>query len=200
MNARRLKIPLLSEDVLALRVGDMVLLSGKIVTGRDKAHRFLRDERPDKKDMPFDLQDGVIYHCGPILQNINDTYSVVAAGPTTSIRMELYEADVIRAYGLRGIMGKGGMGPKTLEAMRECGCVYLNTISGAAVYLADSIRAVSCGWKVAEFGEAEAMWLFEVEDFPAVVTMDAYGKSLHDNVEKTSVKGLRKALGLSLPS
>lgn len=197
MNPKRLTIPLSKEDVAGLRVGDLVLLSGKIVTGRDKVHRFLRDERPDKKDIPFSLEGGVIYHCGPIIRRTGDDYSVVAAGPTTSMRMEMYEADVIRDYGIRGIMGKGGMGPTTIASMRECGCVYLNTISGAAVYLADSIKRVPAGWKVEEFGEAEAMWLFEVEDFPAVVTMDAYGNSLHSDVEKTSLEGLRKAFGLS---
>jgi len=197
MIPKRFNIPLSKEDVTGLKVGDLVLLNGKIVTGRDKVHRFLHDERPDKKDIPFNLEGGIIYHCGPILRKAEDGYNVIAAGPTTSMRMEMYEADVIRGYGIRGIMGKGGMGPKTLAAMRECGCVYLNTISGAAVYLADSIKKVPAGWKVEEFGEAEAMWLFEVEAFPAVVTMDAYGNSLHRDVEKTSLEGLRKALGLS---
>jgi fumarate hydratase class I len=119
---------------------------------------------------------------------------LIAAGPTTSMRVEMYESEIIKTYGIRGIIGKGGMGEKTLQAMKEYGCVYLHTVSGAAAYLADRIVAVEDGWKVEEFGMPEAMWLLKVEDFPAIVTMDAYGNSLHRDIEKISIEKLRQML------
>lgn len=217
---RRLKTPLSKDDVLNLKVGDIVLVNGLIVTGRDKVHRFLVQEKPDKKDIPFELCGGVIYHCGPIIKDSNElqvtsneksnsqqfavsnsllvtrysSLKVIAAGPTTSMRVEMYEADVIREYSIRGIIGKGGMGEKTLQAMKEYGCVYLHTISGAAAYLAERIKSVKDGWKIEEFGVPEAMWLLEVEDFPAIVTMDAYGNSLHRDIERISFDKLRQIL------
>jgi fumarate hydratase class I len=172
----------------------MVSINGLIVTGRDKVHKFLVYERPDKKDIPFELHGGIIYHCGPIIKKVDDTYKLIAAGPTTSMRVEMYESDVIKAYGIRGIIGKGGMSNKTLNAMREHGCVYFHTISGAAAYLADRVKNVRDGWKIEEFGAAEAMWLLEVENFPAIVTMDAHGNSLHREIEKVSLENLRQIL------
>ncbi|MDI6801742.1 MAG: FumA C-terminus/TtdB family hydratase beta subunit [Thermodesulfovibrionales bacterium] len=187
----RIKTPLSKEDVLSLKVGDMVLISGRIVTGRDKIHKFLAHERPDKRDIPFELEGGIIYHCGPIIRKTDETYKLISAGPTTSMRVEMYEAEVIRTYGVRGIMGKGGMGMETLNAMKEFGCIYLHTVSGAASYLADKIMRVEGGWKIEEFGMPEAMWLLEVEDFPAIVTIDAHGNSLHREVEMISLEKLK---------
>ncbi|MCL5063307.1 MAG: FumA C-terminus/TtdB family hydratase beta subunit [Nitrospiraceae bacterium] len=195
LNPKSLNTPLSKEDVLNLKVGDMVLISGQIVTGRDKIHKFLVHERPDKKDIPFELHGGIIYHCGPIIKKIDDTYTLIAAGPTTSMRVEMYEAEVIKTYGIRGIIGKGGMGEKTLNAMKEQGCVYFHTISGAAAYLADRIKNVRDGWKIEEFGAPEAMWLLEAEDFPAIVTMDAHGNSLHRDIEKISLRRLKEIIG-----
>jgi fumarate hydratase class I len=168
---------------------------------------------PDKKDIPFNLEGGIIYHCGPIIKDSDkqvtsykseeknsllvtrySSLKVIAAGSTTSIRVEMYEADVIKTYGIRGIIGKGGMGEKTLQAMKEYGCVYFHTISGAAAYLADRIVAVEDGWKVEEFGMPEAMWLLKVEDFPAIVTMDAYGNSMHDEIQRVSLEKLKQLL------
>lgn len=193
-DSKLLKTPLSEEDILNLRVGDMVAISGRVVTGRDKVHKFLFHEMPDKKDIPFELEGGIIYHCGPIMRKTDDVYQLVVAGPTTSMRVEMYEPEIIRAYGIRGIIGKGGMGEMTLNAMKEYGCVYLHTISGAAAYLADSIKSIAGGWKIEEFGEPDAMWLFEVEDFPAIVTMDAYGNSLHREIEKISLERLKEML------
>ncbi|WP_333654121.1 FumA C-terminus/TtdB family hydratase beta subunit [Dissulfurispira sp.] len=190
--SKRINTPLAEDIVMSLRIGDMVLVNGLIVTGRDKVHKFLAHERPDKKDIPFELHGGIIYHCGPIIKKVDDAYKLIAAGPTTSMRVEMYEADVIKTYGIRGIIGKGGMGNKTLDAMKEYGCVYLHTISGAAAYLADRIKNVRDGWKIEEFGAPEAMWLLEVEDFPAIVTMDARGNSLHREVENISLEKLRQ--------
>lgn len=217
MNTRdtmNLNSPLIKDEVLSLKVGDMVLINGLIVTGRDKAHRFLFHEKPNKKDIPFELEGGIIYHCGPIIKDSGklqvtsdkseekdsslvtrySSLKVIAAGPTTSMRVEEYEYDVIKNYGIKGIIGKGGMGEKTLDAMKKYGCVYLHTISGAAVYLADRIKNVLMGWKIEEFGMPEAMWLLEVEDFPAIVTMDAHGNSLHKDIERLSLEKLKEII------
>lgn len=190
----RLTTPIDKDTVVSLKVGDMVLITGTIYTGRDKVHKHLVNEKPDRSKMPFDLTGGVIYHCGPILKKTDDTYQIIAGGPTTSSRMDLYEPDVIRTYGLRAIVGKGGMSSETTQAMKECGCVYLNAINGAAVYLADSIKRVLGGWMVEEFGAPEAMWALEVEDFPAIVTIDAHGNSLHQQVKDTSYKNIVSVL------
>ncbi len=190
----RIRTPLSEGDVLKFKVGDIVLINGIIITGRDKVHKYLFREKPNKKEIPFELEGSIIYHCGPIITKIDNEYKLIAAGPTTSMRVELYEPDIIRRYGIRGIIGKGGMGKKTIEAMRELGCIYLHTISGAAAYLADRIKGVSDVWKLDEFGEAEAMWLFDVEDFPAIVTIDAHGNSLHRDIEKASLENLKRLI------
>jgi len=196
VNSKPLKTPLSEGDVRDLRVGDMVSLSGYIVTGRDRVHKFLFNERPPKSEIPFNLDGSILYHCGPIIRKTEDGYKLIAGGPTTSMRVEMYEHWVIKEYGIRAVMGKGGMGSKTMDALRECGCVYLHTIGGAAVYLADRVKKIVDGWKVEEFGMAEAMWLFDVEGFPAVVTMDAHGNSLHREVEAFSADNLRRLLKL----
>ncbi len=192
-----IKLPLTKKDVLSLNVGDRVLLNGQIVTGRDKVHKFLFNERPGIKEIPFNLKGAVLYHCGPIIKKNKGGFELIAGGPTTSIRVEMYEHQIISGYGIRGIMGKGGMGRKTLKALRENGCVYLHTISGAAVYLADRIKRVAGVWKLEDFGMAEAMWVFDVEEFPAIVTMDAHGRSLHEEIEKISYKELKRLIGIS---
>lgn len=186
VSPKSLTLPLSAEDVASLRAGDIILLNGPLVTGRDKVHKYLVEKRPQKTEIPFELAGSVLYHCGPIMRKTDTGYNVVAAGPTTSIRVEMYEADVIRQYGLRGIMGKGGMGENTLRAMQEAGCVYLHTVGGAAAYLADRIKKTLNVWLLEEFGATEAMWLFEVESFPAIVTMDAHGKSMHKEIEDLS--------------
>ncbi len=196
VSSRSLSLPLSPEDVASLKTGDIVLLNGALVTGRDKVHKYLVEQRPRTTEMPFDLAGAVLYHCGPIMRKTDGGYAVVAAGPTTSIRVEMYEAAVIKQYGLRGIMGKGGMGDKTLRAMQEAGCVYLHTIGGAAAYLADRIiRAVDV-WKLEEFGTTEAMWLFEVDSFPAIVTMDAHGNSMHNEIEDLTLGRFKKLIGI----
>lgn len=190
----RLKTPLKKEDVLNLKIGDMVSISGLVVTGRDRLHKFLFDERPSKNEMPFNLEGSILYHCGPIIRKTDEGYKLIAGGPTTSMRVEMYEPFVIKEYGLRAIIGKGGMGAKTLDALQECGCVYLHAVGGAAVYLADRVKRIVDGYKIEEFGIPEAMWLLEAEDFPAVVTMDAHGNSLHRSIEEVSLENLRRIL------
>jgi tartrate/fumarate subfamily iron-sulfur-dependent hydro-lyase beta chain len=191
-----IRLPLTEKDVLSLSVGDRVLLSGQLVTGRDRIHKFLSHERPRAKTLPFDLKGTVLYHCGPVIKRAKNGFVLTAGGPTTSIRMEMYEPQIIADYGIRGIMGKGGMGGKTLQTLNDRGCVYFHTISGAAVYLAERIRRVAGVWKLEDFGMAEAMWLLEVEDFPAIVTMDAHGRSLHEEIEKTSYENFKRLTGI----
>lgn len=194
---RIIKLPLSRKDVLSLNVGDRVLLSGQLITGRDKVHKFLFHKRQEAKDIPFNLKGAVLYHCGPVTKKTEKGFNIIAAGPTTSIRVEMYEHQIISDYGIRGIMGKGGMGRKTLQALKDNGCVYLHTISGAAVYLADRIKRVTGVWKLEDFGMAEAMWSFDVEDFPAIVTMDAHGRNLHEEIEKKSLKELYRLIGIA---
>jgi fumarate hydratase class I len=183
-----LTIPLLPEESRSLKAGDIVSLNGTIVTGRDRVHKYLAEQRPLKEDIPFDLTGAILYHCGPVMKKTEEGYKVVAAGPTTSIRVEMYEATLIREYGIRGIIGKGGMGEGTLESLKETGSVYFQTVGGAAAYLADRIKKTLNVWKLDEFGPTEAMWLFEVEDFPAIVTMDSHGKNIHREIESVSFR------------
>jgi fumarate hydratase class I len=179
-----LQSPLSEEQVRSLNVGDVVLVSGPAYTGRDAVHAYLM-----KHDPPVDLRGAVLYHCGPVVAKEGDGWRVTAAGPTTSIREEPYQADVIRRYGVRAVIGKGGMGAKTLAALKEAGAVYLNAIGGAAQFYARTITSVD-GVSLLEFGTPEAMWHLTVKDFPAIVTMDAHGNSLHRDVEQGSAREL----------
>lgn len=180
-----LRAPLTEEQVRELKVGDVALVSGEMFTGRDAVHAHLMKNPP-----PVDLQGAVLYHCGPVVMK-NGHYEIKAAGPTTSIREEPYQGEVIKRYGVRAVIGKGGMGAKTLAAMQEFGAVYLNAIGGAAQYYAKCIDEV-LGVNLLEFGIPEAMWHLRVTDFPAIVTMDAHGNSLHADVEKSSALVLAK--------
>ncbi len=182
----RLTAPLTEEQVRSLKVGDVVLLNGDMHTGRDALHAHLMTH-----DSPVDLRGGVLYHCGPVMLNEGNVWKAKAAGPTTSSREEPYQADVIRKFGLRAIVGKGGMGQRTLDALREFGAVYLSAIGGAAQYYAACIEKVE-GADLLEFGIPEAMWHLRVRDFPAIVTMDARGNSLHADVEKASAAVLEQ--------
>jgi fumarate hydratase class I len=175
-----LSAPVSEADVRALNVGDVVLLSGTVYTGRDAVHAHLMKHEP-----PVDLRGAALYHCGPVVRKEGDTWRVTAAGPTTSIREEPYQADVIGRYGVRVVMGKGGMGNKTLAALKEHGAVYLNAIGGAAQFYARTIERVN-GVSLLEFGTPEAMWHLTVRDLPAIVTMDAHGRSLHKDLEQES--------------
>ena len=176
-----LQAPITEEQIRSLRVGDVVLISGRMFTGRDAVHAHLM-----KKDPPVDLRGGVLYHCGPVVvKDADDSWRVTAAGPTTSIREEPYQAEIIKRYGVRVVIGKGGMGAKTLAGLKESGAVYLNAVGGAAQFYARCIERVE-GVSLLEFGTPEAMWHLQVRDFPAIVTMDAHGNSLHKDVEEQS--------------
>lgn len=190
----KLHLPLNEADVRRLKVGDEVELNGIMVTGRDAAHTWLLEQ--PREEVRSLLAGSVIYHCGPVVKKVGDEWTFVAAGPTTSIREEPFQADVIRDYGLRGVMGKGGMGPKTLVALQEYGAVYLHAIGGAATLLAKSVARVTDVVKLEEFGVPEALWVLEVRAFPAVVTMDAHGNSLHAKIKTASDQVARELLGI----
>jgi fumarate hydratase, class I len=177
---KKLRLPLSEAEVRDLKVGDVVLLDGTIYTGRDTFHSWGLSH-----DAPADLRGGAIYHCGPVMVKREGAWKVMAAGPTTSIREEPYQAEILKKYGLRAVIGKGGMGARTLAALKDHGAVYLTAVGGAAQYYARCVQrvpAVDC----LEFGVPEAMWHMEVEAFPAVVTMDSHGCSLHADVERSS--------------
>ncbi len=181
----RLQTPLDEALVRSLRIGDQVLLSGRIHTARDAAHKYLASEGTSPATLPagLELQGGVLYHCGPVMvRDDGGSWRVTAAGPTTSSREEPYQGEVLRRYGVRAIIGKGGMGDATRRALAECGAVYLSAVGGAAQVLAASVQRVEDVYFLEEFGSPEAMWSLFVHDFPAVVTMDSTGESLHDRV------------------
>jgi fumarate hydratase class I len=172
--------PIDEATIRSLKVGDVVLISGLIYTGRDSVHSFLMKNEP-----PVDLRGGVLYHCGPVILKDGDGWKMMAAGPTTSAREEPYQGEVIRRYGVRAVIGKGGMGARTLEALKSAGAVYLSAIGGAAQFYARCVEKVE-GVSLFEFGVPEALWHLRVRDFPCIVTMDSHGNSLHKDVEVES--------------
>lgn len=189
----KLSFPFTKDKVQALKVGDEVLISGVVFTGRDAVHKYLHEGGALPEGVT--LRDGIIYHCGPVMLKQEDgTYKCVAAGPTTSTREEPYQWQIIRDHGVRGVIGKGGMGEKTLEACRDYGCVYLHAVGGAAQVLAEGVKTVRNVYFLEQFGSPEAIWELEVQDFPAVVTIDAHGNSLHKDVLARSQAELAKRL------
>jgi len=188
-----LTAPFTEDKIRALKVGDEVEITGTLFTGRDAVHKYLHDG--GALPAGVNLRNGMLYHCGPVvLKEPGGAWKVVAAGPTTSIREEPYQAQIIRDFGLRGVIGKGGMGDRTLAACREYGCVYLHAVGGAAQVLAERILRVPNVYLLEEFGSPEAIWEFEVERFPAVVTIDSHGGSLHREVFAASQAELAKRL------
>ena len=180
-----LTTPITEEQVRGLKVGDQVSISGVVFTGRDAVHKYLHEGGALPEGVS--LEGGIIYHCGPVVQqDDHGEWHVTAAGPTTSIREEPYQADIMKKFGVRGVIGKGGMGPKTLAGCAENGCVYLHGIGGAAQVLAEHITKVRNVYFKEEFGSPEAIWELEVTGFPAVVTMDSHNKSLHAEVAAAS--------------
>ncbi|HPS33426.1 MAG TPA: FumA C-terminus/TtdB family hydratase beta subunit [Anaerolineaceae bacterium] len=203
---KRITVPISDEAIRDLRIGDSVLLSGVIVTGRDTVHKWFMDSFITKtvpvaaedaqvyEELKKLLQDGVIYHCGPVVSGLQDkNYRFVAAGPTTSIREEAYQGQVMEHFHMKGVIGKGGMGAKTLAACAKIPGVYFHAIGGAASLIAESVKKVLGVYKL-EFGVPEALWVIQVEDFPVVVTMDSHGNSLHDEIQKHSLEKLQAVL------
>lgn len=203
---QKISIPIDEDTIRSLKVGDSLALSGVLITGRDAVHKWMIDtfirnlRQPQGDDLqvyqaikPI-LHESVIYHCGPVVGGLDSgEYRFVAAGPTTSIREEPYQGDVMRHFNIRGVIGKGGMGPKTLAACQEVGGVYMHAIGGAASLIAQSVTRVLDVYKL-DFGVPEAMWVIDVKDFPVVVTMDAHGESLHPEIEQHSRSVLEELL------
>ena len=191
---KKLNIPISEEEIRDLRVGDAVQISGIATTGRDAAHKYMVEtlikgakSLSGEDQTMFDelnsiLNGGAIYHCGPIVRNDEGTWSIVSSGPTTSIRDEIYQDKVIEAFKVRVVIGKGGMGPRTLAACQKFGAVYLHGIGGAGVYNAAAMVEVLDVFKKEEFGLPEAFWKVRFENFAGIVTMDSHGKSLHEEL------------------
>lgn len=189
MATYHLRTPISEEEVRKLKVGDIIYVSGIMVTARDAAHRRILSYIKEGKPLPIDLKGGVIYHCGPVVRKTDNTWEVIAAGPTTSARMELYEAEVIKNLGIRVIIGKGGMGTKTAEACKNYGAVYTVFTGGAGALAANAIKRIK-GVEWLDLGIPEALWIFEVENFgPLLVTIDTTGKNLiAEVVERAKAK------------
>ena len=186
-----LNTPISESTIRSLKVGDEVLVTGTLFTGRDAVHKYLHEGGQLPPGVSF--KGGVLYHCGPVvIKDAQGQWKCVAAGPTTSIREEPYQAQVIRDFGLRAVIGKGGMAEKTVAACKEYGCVYLHGIGGAAQVLAECIKRVPNVYFMEQFGAPEAIWEFQVEAFPAVVTIDSHGNSLHKEVLAASQAELAK--------
>lgn len=184
----RLDAPFTEEKIRSLKVGDIVEVNGVVFTGRDAVHKYLYEGN----EPPIDIAEGIIYHCGPVVVKEGGVWTVKAAGPTTSIREEPYQASLIQKFHLRGVIGKGGMGAKTLASCQEHGCVYFHAIGGAAQVLAEKVTLVRGVHLMEKFGSPEAIWEFEVAAFPVVVTMDAHGNSLHKDLLAASTAKLQE--------
>ena len=203
---RTITTPISDDVIRELKVGEPVALSGIMVTGRDAAHKWMietfvkKTREPQGDDLKvYDdlkrlLNGSVIYHCGPVVGGLDTKeYKFVAAGPTTSIREEPYQADVMKHFNVKGVIGKGGMGAKTLKGCQDVPFVYFHAIGGAASFIAQSVQKVLGVYKL-EFGVPEALWVIEVKDFPVVVTMDAHGGSQHAVIDGSSKEVLDRLL------
>ena len=206
---KELTIPISAEDIRELHTGDTVALTGIMATGRDAVHKWMIDTFIRKTHEPQgdDLEvyekikpifkESLIYHCGPVVAGLDTgDYKFVAAGPTTSIREEPYQSEVMHHFDMRGVIGKGGMGTKTLQACQDVPAVYFHAIGGAATLIAKSVEEVIGVYKL-DFGVPEAIWVLKVKEFPVVVTMDSHGKSIHAEVEEASLKKLKELIGTS---
>ncbi len=190
----KLTTPLSESAIRALKVGDEVLLTGRVVLSRDMGHKFMTEQKPEWLK-PI-LKEAVIYHCGPVVKKHEDGHwSFVSAGPTTSSREEPYQADVLETYTVRGVIGKGGMGKKTSDGLGKVGACYFHTTGGAGALLAERVKRVVDVKMLEEFGSPEAFWIIDVEDFPLVVTMDSHGGSLHEDVLQTSQERAKALMG-----
>ncbi|MDG6219030.1 MAG: FumA C-terminus/TtdB family hydratase beta subunit [Candidatus Thermoplasmatota archaeon] len=175
-----LKLPVKKEDINKLKTGDIVYITGKLFTARDEAHHMMLEK--EKSSLSFDPSDMALFHCGPLMKKVDNNWTVVSAGPTTSSRMDLFEDDFLEKYGVRIIIGKGGMGKKTQKALQKYICVYTSYTGGAGALAADKVKEVLGVYWLEELGMPEAVWIFDVEDFgPLVVAMDSHGNSVYKN-------------------
>lgn len=180
MTVYELETPIPRDDVLKLRVGDLIYITGSIVTLRDRAAARLAKLRAS--ELPFPITGLPLFHCGPLARRVGNRWEIIAAGPTTSTRMEPFQADIIRRFGVRVIVGKGGMGRRTARALRKHGAVYALFTGGAALLAAQAIREVR-GVRWLDLGTPEALWLLRVARFgPCLVAMDSHGGNLFQQV------------------
>jgi fumarate hydratase subunit beta len=184
MTTYKLKTPISEEDVRKLKVNDTIYITGIMVTARDQAHRRALELAKKGEKIPIDLKGLAVFHCGPIVKKEGDKWIAVAAGPTTSTRMDIFEDEFIKTFGVRVVVGKGGMGKRTTEAMQKHGAVYGAFTGGAAVLAARTIKNIrTVEWF--DLGIPEAMWVFEVEDFgPLTVSIDSHGNNLFEDIKK----------------
>jgi fumarate hydratase subunit beta len=188
MAVYRLRTPVSEEEVRKLRVNDTVYFTGTVITARDAAHKRALDYHKKGKPLPINLEGLVVFHCGPIIKKEDNRWRVVAAGPTTSVRMEPFEDELIRNFKVRVVVGKGGMGKKTVDAMKQYGAVYGAFTGGAAVLAAKAIKKVK-GVEWSDLGMPEAMWTLEVEDFgPLTIAIDAHGNNLFETIKTKAEK------------
>ncbi|MGB9960428.1 MAG: FumA C-terminus/TtdB family hydratase beta subunit [Candidatus Bathyarchaeales archaeon] len=184
MATYRLKTPISVEEIRKLKVNDVLYITGTMVTARDQAHKRALKYAKEGTPLPVNLEGLAVFHCGPLVKNEDGRWVVLAAGPTTSARMELFEAEFIKAFHVRVVVGKGGMGERTTDAMAKYGTVYGAFTGGAAVLAAKAIKAVR-GVEWLDLGVPEAMWIFEVEDFgPLTVAIDSHGRNLFMEVAR----------------
>ena len=204
---RELTTPISDDDIRSVHIGEPVLLSGIMMTGRDNVHKWMSETFIKKTRQPQGddvqvyeeikkiLDQGVLYHCGPVVSGVaTKEYKFVAAGPTTSTREEPYQADVMKHFNIKGVIGKGGMGAKTLQGCVDTPGVYFHAVGGAAAFLAQTVQKVLEVYKLEEFGVPEALWVIEVKNFPVVVTMDSHGQSKHSTLDESSKKVLDELL------
>ncbi|GAB4308660.1 MAG: FumA C-terminus/TtdB family hydratase beta subunit [Candidatus Bipolaricaulota bacterium] len=183
---RVLTTPISEKEARALNAGDVIYVSGTMFTARDEAHRMMLE-----RGSPLPVEGLALFHCGPVAREADEGWEIVAAGPTTSARMELFEADFLRRFKTRVIVGKGGMGERTLAALGEMGAVYTHFTGGAGALAAKAVKRVTAVHWLEELGMPEAIWVMEVEKFgPLVVTMDSHGKSLYKDLSVTVGKNM----------
>ena len=188
-----LHTPLTEEDIRALHVGDTIHISGRMFTARDEAHRLMLERHENGEEIPFDPSKMALFHCGPVVKKEDAGWRVISAGPTTSIRMELFEDRFLTAFGTKMVIGKGGMGDKTLAALRKAGAVYAHYPGGVGALAAQAITRVTNVYWLDELGIPEAVWILDIELFgPLTITMDSYGKSMYRDLEESIKKNLER--------
>lgn len=192
MAVYHLKTPISEEEIRKLKVNDVLYITGTIVTARDQAHRRALEYLKEGKPLPINLEGLAVFHCGPVVSKEGDKWVAVAAGPTTSTRMDLFEDEFIKNFKVRVVIGKGGMGKRTTDAMAKYGAVYGAFTGGAAILAAKAIKNVK-GVEWLDLGTPEALWIFEVEDFgPLTVAIDSHGNNLFMDVAKNVEENRKK--------
>ena len=188
-----LHTPLTEGDIRTLHVGDTIHISGRMFTARDEAHRLMLKRYVNGAEIPFDPSKMALFHCGPVVKKEDAGWRVISAGPTTSIRMELFEDRFLTAFGIKMVIGKGGMGDKTLAALRKAGAVYAHYPGGVGALAAQAITRVTNVYWLDELGIPEAVWILDIELFgPLTITMDSHGKSLYRDLEESIKKNLER--------